>query len=87
MLISAVVPFIAEPLRQSFISLTNRNEIPQDLSGFKKTFDSVLKDLPDEFKLDLLQAAKSFYNKKDESAPKSQKRYFFEKFRIKTKKQ
>ena len=64
MLISGLVPFVAEPIRQKLVSMRKNKTTPTNLNELMQMLEPIAGDLPPELKIQLSQAALSFYKEK-----------------------
>lgn len=71
MLISALAPLIAEPVRQRVVNFFNGNASPQNVNHFLGQVTPMIKELPENLQLEILKLSKGFW---DEQAKDNQKK-------------
>lgn len=62
MWISAIAPFIAEPVRKGLMNLLNGNPSPQDANQFLGQIAPMIKELPKDLQLQILKLSKDFWD-------------------------
>ena len=65
MIISAIVPFFAEPLRQKLVALNAGKQKPQDMNQLMEQMKPFLKALPADLQAQLTQASVDYWSKGD----------------------
>lgn len=65
MLISIILPFIAEPIKKKLTSLFEKTDEPvEDLEGFENILEPLSNDIPKETRDKILNAVQAFYKAK-----------------------
>lgn len=66
MVISAIAPFVAEPIRQKLTQLFKEKQQPQDVNHLLQQIEPLIKNLPLELKTQLLQTSVEYWKSNTE---------------------